>query len=153
DIGSDGVVGLITYMRTDSTSISEMAQKEARTYVQGRFGKDYLPEKAPVYRTKTKGAQEAHEAIRPTSVLREPDKLKALMSRDQIKLYTLIWERFVASQMSNAVYDTIRVEIAAGLTQKDRPYLFRVSGRTIKFLGFLALYEDTNDEDAASDSD
>ncbi len=153
DIGSDGVVGLITYMRTDSTSISEIAQKEARTYVQGRFGKDYLPEKAPVYRTKTKGAQEAHEAIRPTSVLREPDKLKALMSRDQIKLYTLIWERFVASQMSNAVYDTIRVEIAAGLTQKDRPYLFRVSGRTIKFLGFLALYEDTNDEDAASDSD
>jgi DNA topoisomerase I len=153
DIGTDGVVGLITYMRTDSTSISEISQKEARDYIGNRFGKDYMPDKAPIYRTKTKGAQEAHEAIRPTSVMREPTRFKELMSRDQYKLYTLIWERFVASQMSNAIYDTIRVEIAAGLSKTDRPYLFRVSGRTIKFLGFLALYEDSNDEDAVSDSD
>lgn len=153
DIGADGVVGLITYMRTDSTSVSETAQKEARGYVHNRFGKDYTPDKAPVYKTKAKGAQEAHEAIRPTSVLREPTRLQNLLSRDQYKLYTLIWERFVSSQMSNAVYDTVRVEIMAGLSKDEMPYNFRVSGRTIKFAGFLALYEETRDDDAEEDGE
>jgi DNA topoisomerase I len=153
DIGQDGVVGLITYMRTDSTTVSEVAQKEARNYVENRFGKDYLPEKPPVYKTKAKGAQEAHEAIRPTAVIREPGRLQNLLSRDQFKLYTLIWERFVSSQMASAVYDTVRVEIGAGLTKNDMPYNLRVSGRTIKFPGFLALYEETRDDDAVEDGE
>ncbi len=153
DIGGEGTTGLITYMRTDSTSVSEQAQVEARTYIEERFGKDHRPEKAPVYKTKAKSAQEAHEAIRPTGVRRLPDQLKEHISRDQFRLYKLIWERFVASQMSNAVYNTLRIEIASGPKQGDMPYLFRVSGSTIKFTGFLALYEDTRDEDAVLDED
>lgn len=153
DLGHDGTVGLITYMRTDSTSVSTLAEVEAREYIQGRFGKDYMPESAPKYKTKAKGAQEAHEAIRPTAVVREPDHLKNALSRDQYKLYKLIWERFIASQMSSAIYNTLRIEIGAGLTSSDMPYLFRVSGSTIKFAGFLALYEETHDEDAAVDED
>lgn len=153
DIGDEGTTGLITYMRTDSTSVSEQAQNEARAYVAERFGEQYHPEKAPTYKTKSKGAQEAHEAIRPTGVMRLPDTLKEYLSRDQYRLYKLIWERFIASQMSNAVYNTLRIEINAGPDQENMPYLFRVSGSTIKFLGFLALYEDTRDEDAKPDED
>lgn len=153
DLGKDGIVGLITYMRTDSTNVSVDAQKEARAYIKQRFGADFMPDKAPIYKTKAKGAQEAHEAIRSTSVLREPNGLQQALSRDQLKLYRLIWERFVASQMSNAVYNTIRVEVSAGLTDKDMPYLFRVSSSTIKFAGFLALYEDAHDEDTEEDLD
>ncbi len=151
EVGSEGSVGLITYMRTDSLSISPQAQKEARDYIGQRFGKDYMPKKAPIYRTKSKGAQEAHEAIRPTGIFREPDAIKKTLSHDQHRLYNLIWQRFVASQMENAVYNTLRVDIDAGLT--DRPYHFRVSGSTIKFSGFLALYEDAHDEDIAADED
>ena len=153
DIGNGGSVGLITYMRTDSTNVSSQAQTEARDYIKERFGKDYVPAKPPSYKTKAKSAQEAHEAIRPTAGLREPNTLKDYLNRDQMRLYKLIWERFVASQMKNAVYNTIRVEINAGLTENDMPYLFRVSGSTIKFRGFLALYEDTRDEDTAVDED
>lgn len=153
DLGKDGIVGLITYMRTDSTNVSTEAQKEVRAYVKKRFGADYMPDKAPIYKTKAKGAQEAHEAIRPTSVLREPNSLQDGLTRDQIKLYRLIWERFVASQMSSAVYNTVRIEINAGLNDKDMPYLFRVSSSTIKFAGFLALYEDAHDEDVEQDLD
>jgi DNA topoisomerase-1 len=153
DLGKDGVVGLISYMRTDSTTVSAEAQKEARAYIKGRFGGNYIPDKAPIYKTKAKGAQEAHEAIRPTSVLREPNSLTQWLTRDQLKLYRLIWERFVASQMTNAVYNTLRVEISAGPSAKERPYLFRVSSSTIKFPGFLALYEDAHDEDVAEDMD
>lgn len=153
DLGDEGSVGLITYMRTDSLTVSEQAQAETRDYVIKRFGKTFAPDKPPVYKTKTKGAQEAHEAIRPTNVLRVPDAIKQYLSRDQFKLYKLIWERFVASQMTNAVYNTLRVDIAAGLSKQDQPYTFRVSGSTIKFAGFLALYEDARDEDLAEDSD
>jgi len=153
DIGKSGAVGLITYMRTDSTQISEQAQTEAQKFISERFGKDFHPPKPPRYQTRAKGAQEAHEAIRPTSVYREPDELKHVLTRDQLKLYTLIWQRFVASQMSSAIYNTLRVEIGAGTTAADRPYLFRVSGSTIKFAGFLALYEDAHDEDVALDED
>jgi DNA topoisomerase-1 len=153
DVGAEGSVGLITYMRTDSLSISPQAQKDARDYIEKRFGSDYMPKRAPVYKTKAKGAQEAHEAIRPTSVIREPDAIKKALSSDQFRLYNLIWQRFVASQMENAVYNTLRVDIDAGLTAKNRPYHFRVSGSTIKFSGFLALYEDAHDEDIADDED
>jgi DNA topoisomerase-1 len=153
DLGRDGLVGVITYMRTDSTNISKQAQQEARKYIVDRFGKDSVPKTPPHYQTKTKGAQEAHEAIRPTSVLRSPASLKDKLGRDQLKLYTLIWERFVASQMANAVYDTLRVEIAAGLTRASMPYGFRANGSTIKFAGFLALYEETRDDDALVDED
>lgn len=146
-------VGLITYMRTDSTNISEQAQAEARDYVTNQYGKDFVPEKPRQYKTKSKGAQEAHEAIRPTGVLREPSKIDSALTTDQYRLYKLIWERFVASQMSDAVYDTLRVSILAGPSPEDRPYLFRASGSRIKFAGFMALYEDTKDEDDTSESD
>lgn len=147
------ISGLITYMRTDSVNVSEQAQTDARAYIANRFGEDYHPEEAPKYKTKAKGAQEAHEAIRPTQILREPGVIKDALTRDQYRLYKLIWERFIASQMSNAVYDTIRVEIHAGLNADDMPYLFRASGSRIKFAGFLALYEDAKDEDIAPDED
>ncbi|MEO8612566.1 MAG: type I DNA topoisomerase [Chloroflexota bacterium] len=153
DLGKSGSIGLITYMRTDSTQVSEQAQAEARGYIDNRFGQKYHPAKSPMYQTRTKGAQEAHEAIRPTSVMREPDQVKEHLSRDQYRLYQLVWQRFVASQMSNAIYNTLRVEIAAGLSTNDMPYVFRVSGSTIQFLGFLALYEDARDEDLAPDED
>ncbi|MEP7292703.1 MAG: type I DNA topoisomerase, partial [Chloroflexota bacterium] len=153
EVGAEGSVGLITYMRTDSMSISAQAQNDARDYIEKRFGKQFMPRKAPVYRTKAKGAQEAHEAIRPTGVTREPDAVKKALSSDQFRLYNLIWQRFVASQMENAVYNTLRVDINAGLTAKDQPYHFRVSGSSIKFSGFLALYEDAHDEDTVEDAD
>jgi DNA topoisomerase-1 len=153
DVGDGSAVGLITYMRTDSLNVSEQAQKEARDYVVKNFDKHHVPPKATQYKTKSKGAQEAHEAIRPTSVWRTPDSLKHVLGRDQMRLYQLIWERFVASQMSNAEYDTLRIEINAGINRNDMPYLFRVSGSTLKFAGFLALYEETRDEDLALDTD
>ncbi|NOK85748.1 MAG: DNA topoisomerase IA [Chloroflexi bacterium AL-W] len=153
EIGGEGTVGLITYMRTDSTSVSEQAQQETRDYVTQRFDKDHIPAKPPIYKTKAKGAQEAHEAIRPTRVIREPSKLKDYLNRDQMKLYTLIWERFVASQMASAIYNTLRIEIRAGRTSADSPYLFRVSGSTILFRGFMAIYEETRDEDEQPDED
>ncbi len=153
ELANGEVVGLITYMRTDSLNISAQAQQEARKFITSEYGADFVPKKPPQYRTKSKGAQEAHEAIRPTGVMRHPDRLKNYLKPDQYKLYKLIWERFVASQMENAVYDTVRVEIKAGLNEQDMPYLFRSSGSRIRFLGFLALYEDSRDEDDVSESD
>ena len=153
DTGNGGPVGLITYMRTDSTQVAKQAQAEAREFIHQRFGEKYHPARPPRYATRTKGAQEAHEAIRPTSVLREPQKLTGHLNAQQMKLYTLVWQRFVASQMANAVYNTLRVDIAAGPSANEMPYTFRVSGSTIKFPGFLALYEDSRDEDATVDED
>jgi len=152
EIGQQQIVGLITYMRTDSLNVSEIAQSEARDYIHQRFGPDYAPETPPKYKTKAKGAQEAHEAIRPTSVQRTPDSLKNFLGKDQYRLYKLIWERFVASQMSPAVYDTMRVDISAQASGSPR-YGLRASGSRINFAGFLALYEDARDEDAAVDQD
>jgi DNA topoisomerase I len=140
-------------MRTDSMNVSQQAQAEAREFIRARYGKDYVPHQAPEYKTKTKGAQEAHEAIRPTSALREPDSIKKALTSDQYKLYNLVWQRFVASQMANAVYNTLRVDIDAGLKSADMPYSFRVSGSTVKFSGFLVLYEEARDEDIAPDED
>jgi DNA topoisomerase-1 len=150
DIGKEGSVGLITYMRTDSVNVSADAQREARQYVMDKFGPDYIPDKPPFYRTKAKSAQEAHEAIRPTSALRVPKQVKSYLSRDQYRLYLLIWQRFVASQMSSALYDTVSADVWAGdeaIVAEKRPYLFRATGSTLRFPGFLALYEETEPED------
>ncbi len=146
DLG-DGPIGLITYMRTDSTNVAQPAQAQARKYVIDEHGKDYVPPTPPRYKTKAKAAQEAHEAIRPTSVFRTPSSLKKALDRSQYALYELIWRRFVASQMAHAVYDTIAAEILAG-TADDQPYLFRASGSTLRFPGFLVVYEEEIDEDA-----
>jgi DNA topoisomerase I len=149
DVGEGGAGGLITYMRTDSTNIAEVAQQEAREFIQQTYGGDYLPATPPQYKTRAVSAQEAHEAIRPTSVNRQPEKIKEFLSPEQFKLYQVIWQRFVASQMESAVYDTLSVEVnAAG---KQHQYLFRASGSTIKFPGFLILYEDAADEDQKAD--
>jgi DNA topoisomerase-1 len=137
----DGDVGLITYMRTDSTHVAETAKDEARKYILKRHGGDFLPKKPRVYKTKIRGAQEAHEAIRPTSVLRRPKSVKSFLTRDQYRLYQLIWMRFVASQMASAVYDTLQVEITGTGTAQEM--LLRASGSSIKFPGFLVVYEET----------
>ncbi|MEJ5201810.1 MAG: type I DNA topoisomerase [Anaerolineales bacterium] len=145
DVGEGGSTGLITYMRTDSTNVAEIAQTEARQFVLQTYGSNYLPETLPQYKTKAKGAQEAHEAIRPTSVMRTPEKVKEYLSRDQFRLYQLIWQRFVASQMENAVYDTISVEVTG--KSDGHEYLLRASGSTLKFAGYLVVYEEARDED------
>jgi len=140
DIGSEGTVGLITYMRTDSVRVAEAAQREARQYASSTYGPNYVPEAPRVYRSR-KSAQDAHEAIRPTSVHRTPDKLKPFLRSDQFKVYKLVWERFLASQMASAVMDTMSADIHAG------PYLFRATGARVKFLGFLAVYRESSDDD------
>ncbi len=145
DVGEGGATGLITYMRTDSINISELAMKEVRQYIGKRYGGDFLPETAPQYKTRAVGAQEAHEAIRPTSVLREPEKIKEFLNRDLFRLYQLIWQRFVASQMEAAVYDTLSIDITG--QSQTHSYLLRTSGSTIRFPGFLIVYEETRDED------
>ncbi|HUH96144.1 MAG TPA: type I DNA topoisomerase, partial [Anaerolineales bacterium] len=111
DVGNGGTTGLITYMRTDSTNVSEIAQREARDFVMRKYGPDFLPPDPPQYKTKTLGAQEAHEAIRPTAVMREPESVKPYLETAVYKLYNLIWQRFVASQMEAAAYDTLQVEV------------------------------------------
>lgn len=148
DIGDNGPVGLITYMRTDSTNVAEQAQAEAREYIAQRYGEKFVPPKPPKYKTRAKSAQEAHEAIRPTSVFREPDRLKEHLTRDQYRLYKLIWQRFVASQMEQAIYDTLTVEVLAGPEEGEKPYLFRASGSTLRFPGFLVVYEESKEEGA-----
>lgn len=140
DVGEDSGTGLITYMRTDSTHIAESAVAEARGYIGERFGQAYLPAKPPQHKTRVKGAQEAHEAIRPTSVMRSPEKIKDYLNAAQFKLYRLIWQRFVASQMGSAVYDTLQVEVLANSSAHE--YLLRASGSLISFAGFLAIYAD-----------
>ena len=147
EIGHGEATGLITYMRTDSTNVSEIAQREAREFVTQRYGAEYVPPAPPQYKTRSKGAQEAHEAIRPTLVAREPKTLAEYLTKDQLKLYTLIWQRFVASQMAAAVFDTVSVDIAA--QGQAQSYLFRVAGSTLKFAGFLAVYHEARDDDAA----
>ena len=148
DVGEGGSTGLITYMRTDSTNVSEVAQQEARQYISKTYGADFVPSEVPQYRTRAKGAQEAHEAIRPTVVFRLPEKIKEKLNRDQFRLYQLIWQRFLASQMEAAVFDTLSVEINA---EKDHRYLLRASGSTLRFSGYLVVYEETQDEDVRSE--
>ena len=145
DLGKEGTVGLITYMRTDSTRISTTAQDEAKEYIVGKFGGDFVPESPRQYSKKAAGAQDAHEAIRPTSAMRDPESVKAFTSRDQYRLYKLIWERFMASQMASAVLDTMSVDIAAG------DATFRAVGSKIRFPGFMKVYVEGNDDGATED--
>jgi len=150
DLG-EGAVGLITYMRTDSTNVAETAQSEARQFISARYGEKFLPPEPPVYQTKAKGAQEAHEAVRPTSVMRQPDSIKEFLNRDQLRMYQLVWQRFVASQMEAAVFDTLSVEVTAKSAYHE--YLLRASGSTVKFPGFLVVYEEAKDEDQVSEEE
>lgn len=140
ELGKEGTVGLITYMRTDSTRISPVAQEEAKEYIVEKYGADYFPEQPRVYTKKNSNAQDAHEAIRPTSVLRDPESMKPFLSRDQLRLYKLVWERFVSSQMSSAVLDTMTVDMQSGST------VFRATGSKIKFAGFMKVYVEGNDD-------
>lgn len=141
DIPGVGTTGLITYMRTDSLRISEEARAAANKYIAGRFGEKYLPEKPRYFKTKS-GAQDAHEAIRPTLVTLSPDTVKDSLTAEQYKLYKLIWERFLASLMAVCVQNTVNVNITAG------DYLFKASGYSVKFDGFTVLYEEGKDEDS-----
>jgi DNA topoisomerase-1 len=151
DIGGGERVGLITYMRTDSVNIAESAQAEARQFILELYGQDYLPIQPPRYKSRAKSAQEAHEAIRPTSARRDPASLKEYLTRDELRLYRLIWQRFVASQMAPAILDQTSVDILAGREGKDKPYLFRATGSVIKLPGFLKVYEESREEDRAED--
>ncbi len=153
DIGNEeGNTGLITYMRTDSVTVAAEAQQQARAYVADQYGEEYLPDTPPIYKTKSKTAQEAHEAIRPTAVERTPTKMKPFLGRDQYRMYKLVWDRFVASQMAPALYDTVSVDIHVGLATTpvlDRPYLFRATGSSLRFRGFLIVYESQEEAEAA----
>jgi DNA topoisomerase-1 len=147
ELGTEGSVGLITYMRTDSTQVSAKAQEEARQVILEKFGAPFLPERPPVYAKKVKGAQEAHEAIRPTSSRRTPESVKQYLSQDQYRLYKLIWERFIASQMSPAQLEQTSVDILA-LPEGGKEHIFRATGSVVIFPGFLAIYrEGTEDEE------
>ena len=142
DVPGAGTTGLITYMRTDSLRISEEARAAAYKYITGRYGREYLPEKPRYFKTKS-GAQDAHEAIRPTSVSFTPESVKDALTAEQYKLYKLIWERFIASLMEVCVQNTVNADITAG------DYLFKASGYSVKFDGFTVLYEEGKDEDSA----
>ncbi len=150
DVGNGGTTGLITYMRTDSTNVSALAQQEAREFVVKKYGADFLPPEPPQYKTRSANAQEAHEAIRPTSVMREPEQVKPYLEPAMFKLYQLIWQRFVASQMEAAVYDTLQVEVTG---RSDHEYLLRASGSAVKFPGFLVVYEEAKNEDAKAEEE
>ncbi|WP_176580943.1 type I DNA topoisomerase [Bacillus thuringiensis] len=141
DLGKQGTVGLITYMRTDSTRISETAQTEARTYITEAYGTEYIGTEKKK-ESKKSNAQDAHEAIRPTSVMRKPEELKSFLSRDQLRLYKLIWERFVASQMASAIMDTVTARLINNNVQ------FRASGSVVKFPGFMKVYVESKDDGA-----
>ena len=142
DVPGAGTTGLITYMRTDSLRISEEARAAAYKYITGRYGKEYLPEKPRYFKTKS-GAQDAHEAIRPTSIGFTPESVKDALTAEQYKLYKLIWERFIASLMEVCVQNTVNADITAG------DYLFKASGYSVKFDGFTVLYEEGKDDDSA----
>lgn len=145
DVKGEGTVGLITYMRTDSTRISEQAKKEAQNYISETYGREYVSNGVPVRKKNDKNIQDAHEGIRPTSVMRTPERVKDSLTKDQSKLYKLIWDRFVSSQMAPAIYDTVSISIKAG------EYLFKVSGSTMKFPGFMLVYTEGSDEDTAKE--
>ena len=152
DIGGEGSVGLITYMRTDSTNVAMSAVHETRDYIRERFGPGYAPERPRFYTKRVKGAQEAHEAIRPTSVRRDPDSVRRHLTSEQHRLYDLIWRRMLASQMADALLDATSVDIEAGGTRSGDVYAFRATGSVIKFPGFRRLYLEDRD-DVAKDKD
>ncbi len=145
ELGEEGAVGLITYMRTDSLRIAAEAQHAVRDFILSAYGKEYLPEKPPFYKSK-ESAQEAHEAIRPTYMTNAPDKIKRYLSKDQLSLYKLIWNRFVASQMAPAQLEQTTFEIACNTDRCKGETVFRASGSVIKFQGFMVLYTESTDE-------
>jgi DNA topoisomerase-1 len=147
EVGGEGPVGLITYMRTDSVRVAAEAQHDARQWATERIGAEYVPETPPAYKSRG-SAQEAHEAIRPSDVARDPKSVARFLTKDQLALYRLIWERFMASQLMPAVYDTVSADITAATA------VFRAQGQTMKFKGFTAVYTESRDEgDAAADED
>ena len=152
DVGGGGPVGLITYMRTDSTQVAASAMSEAREYIADRYGKEYRPEKPRVYSRRSKAAQEAHEAIRPTSIRRDPASLKPYLSSEQLRLYTLVWERMLASQMADAVSEGTTVDIDAACRESGNVYNFRTTGSVLKFAGFRTVYLEGRDEGSDSDN-
>ena len=151
-IGGDEAVGLITYMRTDSVNVAQVALEEAREYIRTKLANGMLPAEPRTYKTRSKLAQEAHEAIRPTSVFREPEAVRDSLTPEQNRLYDLIWKRFLASQMSSAISDVTTVDVDAQAQAKPK-YRFRASGSRLKFAGFLSLYRAGQDEDAPADED
>jgi DNA topoisomerase-1 len=168
-LGREGSVGLITYMRTDSTNVSKEAVQETRAYITRRFGGDFVPSAPRAYAKRQKNAQEAHEAIRPTSVLREPETIRRYLTPDQLKLYALIWQRMVASQMADAVFDQTSVDITATPTpdsvratqasplptpaERSEAYLFRATASRLRFPGFRAVYFESRDDGVDEDAD
>ena len=146
DLGSEGTQGLITYMRTDSTRVSDESRAAAKTFIETTYGPEFHGG-AKNFKVK-EGAQDAHEAIRPTSVARTPESLSKILKRDDLRLYTLIWERFVASQMAAAVYDQTSVDIAAKPVRGSTKYLFRATGSVLKFAGYTAVYEEGKDDES-----
>ncbi len=139
-LGPDTPVGLITYMRTDSLHMAESALKQSKDVITKEFGPEYALEKPRHFKTKSKGAQEAHEAIRPTDLARTPDRMRRFLSKDQLRLYTLIWQRTVASQMAPAKFENTRLDVSAD------GYTLRANGRRITFDGFLRAYQEGTDE-------
>jgi DNA topoisomerase-1 len=159
DLGSEGTQGLITYMRTDSTNVAATAQQAARAVISVKYGPQYVPDRPPVYTRRSKNAQEAHEAIRPTAPQRDPQSVKPLLSNQQFRLYQMIWQRFIASQMAPAILDGTTVDINAGKESELRvgeegPYVFRATGSVVRFPGFMAVYKagrDDGDKDELDD--
>ena len=145
-VPGEGSIGLITYMRTDSVQVAQTALDEARDYIKERYGKEYLPDKARVYKTKAKSAQEAHEAIRPTSIRRDPETLKDSLSSEQYRLYSLVWSRMLSSQMADARSEATTIEIEAACKKSANIYLFRATGSVLKFPGFRTLYLESRDD-------
>ncbi|MCK6257000.1 type I DNA topoisomerase [Fictibacillus sp. KIGAM418] len=140
DLGKEGTVGLITYMRTDSTRISDLAKEEAKTFITEEYGLEYVNQGNRSEKKQGKNTQDAHEAIRPSSASKHPKELKEYLSRDQLRLYRLIWERFIASQMSSAVLDTMTVDL------ENQGVIFRANGSKVKFPGFMKVYIEGNDD-------
>ena len=151
NVGSEGQIGLITYMRTDSTQVASTALEEVREYIQAKYGKDHLPAKPKVYTRAAKGAQEAHEAVRPTSIKRDPASLKDYLSGEQLNLYTLIWSRMLASQMEDARSEATTLNIDAVCKGTGAVYNFRASGSVLKFPGFRSVYMEGRDDSEETD--
>ena len=141
--------GLITYMRTDSFNVSKLLQEQTKKFIGEKYGAQFVPAKQPVYKSKVMGAQEAHEAIHPTDVRRTPQNMKPFLTDDQYKLYELIWLRFVASQMADAVFNTVSIDIAA---KDEKECVLRATGRTVKFPGYLSVYKDPEEENEEENS-
>lgn len=152
-IPGQGQVGLITYMRTDSLNIAQVAREEARRYIESKFGAPFAPASPRFYKTRSKGAQEAHEAIRPTSAFRDPAQIKRSLTPDQLKLYTLIWQRMLASQMADAIFDQVSVEIDGKAPAHTRPYLLRASASHQRFAGFRQVYIEGRDVESDDDAE